>query len=46
MKFLYIRIFLVEYFNKLNQKNVTDNKLFWNTIKTFFSDKGATQIKG
>ena len=34
-----------EYFNSLNEKLVTDNKLFWNTIKLFFSDKGATREK-
>ena len=34
-----------EYFNSLNEKLVTDNKLFWNTIKPFFSDKGATREK-
>ena len=35
----------VEYFNNLNEKQVTDNKLFWSTIKPFFSDKGATSDK-
>ena len=34
-----------EYFNSLNEKLVTDNKLFWNTIKSFFSDKGTTREK-
>ena len=34
-----------EYFNSLNEKLVTDNKLFWNTIKPFFSDKGSTREK-
>ena len=34
-----------EYFNSLNEKLVTDNKLFWYTIKPFFSDKGATREK-
>ena len=34
-----------EYFNSLNEKLVTDNKLFWNTIEPFFSDKGATREK-
>ena len=34
-----------EYFNSLNEKLVTDNKLFWNTIKPFFSDKGANREK-
>ena len=34
-----------EHFNSLNEKLVTDNKLFWNTIKAFFSDKGATREK-
>ena len=34
-----------EYFNSLNEKLITDNKLFWNTIKPFFPDKGATREK-
>ena len=34
-----------EYFNSLNEKLVTDNKLFCNTINPFFSDKGATREK-
>ena len=34
-----------EYFNSLNEKLVTENKLFWNTIKPFFSNKGATREK-
>ena len=40
-----IRKTKLEYFSNLNQKNFTDNKLFWNTIKPFFSDKGATRVK-
>ena len=28
-------------FNKLNTSFVTDNKLFWKTIKTLFSNKGS-----
>ena len=37
-----IRKTKIEYFSNLNEKNITDNKQFWNTIKPFFSDKGAT----
>ena len=29
-----------KFFNGLNSSFVTDNKLFWKTIKPFFSDKG------
>ena len=29
-----------KFFNRLNPSFVTDNKLFWKTIKPFFSDKG------
>ena len=35
------------FFNSLNPSFVTDNKLFWKTIKPFFSNKGnyGLQIK-
>ena len=35
------------FFNSLNPSFVTDNKLFWKTIKPFFSNKGnyGSQIK-
>ena len=29
------------FFNKLNTSFVSDNKLFWKTVKPFFSDKGS-----
>ena len=35
----------MDYYNNRNQKAVTDNKLFWNTTKPFFSDKGARSQK-
>ena len=28
-----------EYFNSLNMKQVSDNKLFWKSVKPFFNDK-------
>ena len=28
-----------EYFAKLNEKDITDNKKFWHTVKPFLSDK-------
>ena len=31
-----IRKTKIEYFSNLNEKNITDNKQFWNTIKPFF----------
>ena len=36
-----------EFFNNLNPSFVKDNKIFWKTIKPFFSDKGnlRSQIK-
>ena len=27
-------------YSNLDNRNVTDNKLFWKTVKPFFSDKG------
>ena len=29
----------MDYFVKLNEKNITDNKIFYNTIKPFFPKK-------
>ena len=34
-----------DYYNDLDNKNVTDNKLFWKTVKLFFSDKGPMKQK-
>ena len=34
-----------DYYNNLDNKNVTDNKLFWKTVKPFFSDKGPMRQK-
>ena len=34
-----------EYFNSLNMKHVSDNKLFWKTVKPFFNDKGSNSSK-
>ena len=31
-----------KFFNKLNPSFVNDNKLFWKTIKPFFSNKGSS----
>ena len=33
------------YCNNLDNRNVTDNKLFWRTVKPFFSDKGPMRQK-
>ena len=30
------------YYAKLDLKNITDSKRFWNTIKPFLTDKGVT----
>ena len=34
-----------DYFQKLNIKDLTDNKKFWKTIKPFFSNKGLNSNK-
>ena len=34
-----------DYYNNLDNRNVTDNKLFWKTVKPFFSDKGPMRQK-
>ena len=32
------------YYSILDEKNVTDNKTFWKTIKKFFSDKIVSRV--
>ena len=34
-----------DYYNNLDNRNVTDEKLFWKTVKSFFSDKGPMRQK-
>ena len=34
-----------KYYSNLKLENITDNKLFWKTIKPFFSDKNCTSRK-
>ena len=34
-----------DYFQKLNIKDLTDNKKFWKTVKAFFSNKGLNSNK-
>ena len=34
-----------ECFNSLNIKHVSDNKLFWKSVKPFFKDKGSNSSK-
>ena len=34
-----------EYFNSLNIKQVSDNKLFWKSVKPFLNDKGSSSSK-
>ena len=34
-----------EYFQKLNVKDLSDNRKFWKTIKPFFSNKGLNSNK-
>ena len=33
------------YYDNLNERCVTDNKLFWKTVKSFLSDKVMTRHK-
>ena len=34
-----------DYYNNLDNRNVTDNKLFWKTVKPFLCDKGPMRQK-
>ena len=34
-----------EYFAKLNEKNITDNRKFWQTVKPFLSEKNKSREK-
>ena len=34
-----------DYYNNLDNRNVTDNKFFWKTVKPFFPDKGPMREK-
>ena len=34
-----------DYYNNLDHENVTDYKIFWKSIKHFFSEKGSTHHK-
>ena len=34
-----------EYFNSLNMKQDSDNKLFWESVKLFFNGKGSNSSK-
>ena len=34
-----------EYYSNLNEKDVTDNKMFWKIVKPFFSDKVTSSEK-
>ena len=34
-----------EYYGNLNEKNVTDNKTFWKTVKLFLSSKTTNHSK-
>ena len=36
---------ILEYFNALNIKQVSDNKLFWRNVKPFFNDKGSNSSR-
>ena len=34
-----------DYYKNLGNRNVSNNKLFWKAVKTFFSDKGPMRQK-
>ena len=34
-----------KYFNSSNIKQISDNKLFWKSLKPFYSDKGSNSSK-
>ena len=34
-----------EYYSNLNEKDVTDNKMFWKIVEPFFSDKVTSSEK-
>ena len=34
-----------EYFANLNEKNITDNRKFWQTVKPFLSQKNKSREK-
>ena len=34
-----------EYFANLNEKNITDNRKFWQTVKPFLSEKNKSKEK-
>ena len=34
-----------KYFNNINVKKVSDNKTFWKSVKSFFSNKGLNSNK-
>ena len=34
-----------EYFANLNEKNITDNRKFWQTVKPFLSEKNKSREK-
>ena len=36
---------MTEYFQKLNVKDLSDNRTFWKTLKPFFSNKGLNSNK-
>ena len=38
---LLVRKAELDYYNKLDHKNASDNKIFWKTVKPFFTDKGV-----
>ena len=35
----------IAYYSKLNEKDVTDNKMFWKIVRPFFSDKVISSEK-
>ena len=45
MKIFFLHNTKKDYFQKLNVKDLTDNRKFWKTIKLFSSNKGLNSNK-
>ena len=44
-RLLYTQQRKINYYRNLNEKDITDNKKFWKTVKAFLSDKSINSDK-
>ena len=44
-RLLYTQQRKINYYRNLNEKDITDNKKFWKTVKPFLSDKSINSDK-